>query len=616
MGLAGVSSTLWHERELLELLLFKLEEEQLVLAARPHPLAAARHPEVEMVLERDPRAELLRAVEVDAAAAELGCRPGPSLRAARRGRRRALGRRCSRTTAQAFLDRDRGDPGPGQRQPRPARQRLPRRPRASCRWATVRDLHGRRRPQGGGYTGTSTSDLRSARRSCSTRPRDEELPMSTSADRTPPTPPWSPSAGHRGHRARTSPTSTRPATPASASTSQPPAARPSRRCTSKPTASATGVERLRHRPRSPTQFLEVRAHQSSRRSWLAADARPSAGIERRFAEPGETGLGAQPRRLLARVGRRREPARRPEAPGRARAAGADAGLQLHRRQREPGSPPSAQTRAEQLHTVGHRGQRPRRPHGRAEPARSARDIAGRRARRTSCRTSATSSSCKLSRAVGATGAARRRTARVDVFVGGTALVRGSAPSSCRSRRRRPRRRLRRHGRASRASSRHGRHPSRSRRAALHGVARTSATRPSSRATVTTLDTVATRAATTSTPCTRPASTSPAPRRPGRSSAPTTARRPSPPPTDQGRPTLVTIGASADRRRERRRRHRRSGSPRSPASADGRMLPQTSSSTWRVEPQTRPPRADDPGCMTAQVDDAPSSRPPASTSTRR
>jgi len=33
MGLSEVSSILWRERQLLELLLFKLEEEQLLLAA-------------------------------------------------------------------------------------------------------------------------------------------------------------------------------------------------------------------------------------------------------------------------------------------------------------------------------------------------------------------------------------------------------------------------------------------------------------------------------------------------------------------------------------------------------------------------------------------------------
>lgn len=80
MSLAGVSSTLWRERELLELLLFKLEEEQLVLASGRSRWLARSTKEVEMVLEEVRRAELLRAVQVDAAASELGLPPGPSLR--------------------------------------------------------------------------------------------------------------------------------------------------------------------------------------------------------------------------------------------------------------------------------------------------------------------------------------------------------------------------------------------------------------------------------------------------------------------------------------------------------------------------------------------------------
>ena len=80
MGLSEVSNILWRERQLLELLLFKLEEEQLVLSAgRTRWLSHATR-EVEMVLEEIKRAELARSMEVDAAAAELGIEPGPSLR--------------------------------------------------------------------------------------------------------------------------------------------------------------------------------------------------------------------------------------------------------------------------------------------------------------------------------------------------------------------------------------------------------------------------------------------------------------------------------------------------------------------------------------------------------
>lgn len=79
MGVNDLSTLLWRERELLELLLFKLEEEQLVLASgRTRWLARATR-EVEVVLDQIRRAELLRAAEVDAAATALGLVPGPSL---------------------------------------------------------------------------------------------------------------------------------------------------------------------------------------------------------------------------------------------------------------------------------------------------------------------------------------------------------------------------------------------------------------------------------------------------------------------------------------------------------------------------------------------------------
>src|SRR3954449_6828633 len=80
MGLSDVSNILWQERQLLELLLFKLEEEQLVLASgRARWLNHATR-EVEMVLEEIKRAELARSIEVDALAAERGLEPGASLR--------------------------------------------------------------------------------------------------------------------------------------------------------------------------------------------------------------------------------------------------------------------------------------------------------------------------------------------------------------------------------------------------------------------------------------------------------------------------------------------------------------------------------------------------------
>ncbi|HLL64232.1 MAG TPA: flagellar export chaperone FlgN [Micromonosporaceae bacterium] len=79
MSLADLSSILWRERELLELLLFKLEEEQLILAtSRPRWLAHATR-EVEVVLDQIRRTEVLRATEVQGVGDELGCGDNPSL---------------------------------------------------------------------------------------------------------------------------------------------------------------------------------------------------------------------------------------------------------------------------------------------------------------------------------------------------------------------------------------------------------------------------------------------------------------------------------------------------------------------------------------------------------
>lgn len=81
MALADVSTVLWRERELLELLLFKLEEEQLVLASGRSRWLAHATREVEMVIGQIRETELQRAVLVDALAAELGLPASPSLNA-------------------------------------------------------------------------------------------------------------------------------------------------------------------------------------------------------------------------------------------------------------------------------------------------------------------------------------------------------------------------------------------------------------------------------------------------------------------------------------------------------------------------------------------------------
>ena len=80
MSLTEVSSILWRERELLELLLFKLEEEQLLLAAgRSRWLGRATH-EVEVVLQEIRKVELTRAIEVQHVGTALGLGDDPSLR--------------------------------------------------------------------------------------------------------------------------------------------------------------------------------------------------------------------------------------------------------------------------------------------------------------------------------------------------------------------------------------------------------------------------------------------------------------------------------------------------------------------------------------------------------
>src|SRR4051794_38805596 len=80
MGLSEVSNILWRERQLLELLLFKLEEEQLLLAnGRTKWLAHAAR-EIEDVLAAVKAAELHRAIEVDELATSLGLDPNASLR--------------------------------------------------------------------------------------------------------------------------------------------------------------------------------------------------------------------------------------------------------------------------------------------------------------------------------------------------------------------------------------------------------------------------------------------------------------------------------------------------------------------------------------------------------
>ena len=81
MSFSDLSSVLWRTRELLELLLFKLEEEQLLLAAGPSRWLAHATREVEMVLDQIRKTEVLRAAEVAVVGADLGVGSNPSLTA-------------------------------------------------------------------------------------------------------------------------------------------------------------------------------------------------------------------------------------------------------------------------------------------------------------------------------------------------------------------------------------------------------------------------------------------------------------------------------------------------------------------------------------------------------
>jgi hypothetical protein len=76
MSLSEVSNILWRERRLLELLVFKLEEEQLVLrSGRTRWLSHATR-EVESILEEIKRVELERSMVVTGSSG-VRCRPDP-----------------------------------------------------------------------------------------------------------------------------------------------------------------------------------------------------------------------------------------------------------------------------------------------------------------------------------------------------------------------------------------------------------------------------------------------------------------------------------------------------------------------------------------------------------
>ena len=80
MGPQELSTLLWRERELLEMLLFKLEEEQLLLTAGRTRWLAHANREVETVMEKVREATLVRTVASETVAAEWGLAPDATLR--------------------------------------------------------------------------------------------------------------------------------------------------------------------------------------------------------------------------------------------------------------------------------------------------------------------------------------------------------------------------------------------------------------------------------------------------------------------------------------------------------------------------------------------------------
>lgn len=80
MGAHELSALLWRERELLELLTFKLEEEQLLLTAGKTRWLQHATREVEQVMERLRTAGLARTVEVSTLASRWGTDEDATLR--------------------------------------------------------------------------------------------------------------------------------------------------------------------------------------------------------------------------------------------------------------------------------------------------------------------------------------------------------------------------------------------------------------------------------------------------------------------------------------------------------------------------------------------------------
>ena len=80
MPMADLSSILWRERTLLDLLLFRLEVERLVLSSGRSWWLTIAAREIEVVLAEMRQVELERAISVDTLAEEQNLPPNPSLR--------------------------------------------------------------------------------------------------------------------------------------------------------------------------------------------------------------------------------------------------------------------------------------------------------------------------------------------------------------------------------------------------------------------------------------------------------------------------------------------------------------------------------------------------------
>ncbi|WP_434056694.1 flagellar export chaperone FlgN [Leifsonia sp. McL0608] len=80
VGATELSAQLWKERALIELLLFKLDELELIVADNRSRWVPRATKEIEQVLDRMSTAGLARAIDVSGVAEEWGCSPEAGLR--------------------------------------------------------------------------------------------------------------------------------------------------------------------------------------------------------------------------------------------------------------------------------------------------------------------------------------------------------------------------------------------------------------------------------------------------------------------------------------------------------------------------------------------------------